>query len=135
MKSALANIGEGKLSSFAHKLERAGKEQDFAVMFGLTSVFLDDLRKLIERVTPKEEDDVADFDSDPEFLREKLHLIQISCETYNKKSAKDALTELKQKSWSISTRTLLNSLSEFLLYGDFEKAAAVVRDAVVKENF
>jgi len=134
MKSALANINEGKLSSFAFKLERAGKERDYAVMSELTSIFLDDLRKLVERVTPKEENDVANFDSDPDFLREKLLLIQISCETYNKKIAKDALTALKQQSWSSSTRTLLNTLSELLLYGDFEKVAAVIKDVVAKEN-
>jgi len=130
MKSALANIGEAKLSSLALELEKAGRERDFAVMSGSTREFLDELRKVVEKVTPKEEAEAAD--SDPEFLRKKLQLIQVSCETYNKKAAKDALTELKQKSWSNSTRKLLDSLSELLLYGDFEKAAAAAREVLNK---
>jgi len=134
MKSALANVGEERLSALAFELEQAGRKRDFAVMYEKTSKLLDGLRQVIRKVAPKEDSQVADDDSEPEFLRKKLYLIQVSCEAYNKKVAKDALAELKQKSWSYSTKKLLNSLAGFLLYGDFDKAAASVKEAITKEG-
>jgi len=128
MKSALANIGEARLSALALALEQAGREQNLSVMTNSTGGFLDGLRKVIDKVRPKENGAIINFDLDPGFLRRKLHIIQISCETYNKKAAKDALLELKQKSWSASTRSLLDSLTELLLCGDFDKAAACIRE-------
>jgi CheY-like chemotaxis protein len=54
MKSAVGNIGENELSSFAQKLEDAGKKNDKSEMLSETSLFIDGLRELIKKITPKE---------------------------------------------------------------------------------
>jgi PAS domain S-box-containing protein len=54
MKSALASVGETELSAFALKLEKAGETHAIAEMLSETPLFIDGLRKLIEKITPKE---------------------------------------------------------------------------------
>jgi PAS domain S-box-containing protein len=54
MKSAVANIGETELSAFAQKLEQAGKNNDTSEMLSETSDFINKLRELIIKITPKE---------------------------------------------------------------------------------
>jgi HPt (histidine-containing phosphotransfer) domain-containing protein len=56
MKSALARAGETELSALASKLEQAGKMRDTSVMLSETPRFVDGLRDLIKRITPKEEE-------------------------------------------------------------------------------
>jgi PAS domain S-box-containing protein len=55
MKSAVANVGETELSAFALKLEKAGKANDTAEMLSETPLFVDGLRELIKKITPKED--------------------------------------------------------------------------------
>ena len=136
MKSALANIGEAKLSDFAFMLEQAGREQNVAVLTHETPAFLTALRKLVKKLGPgKKEDDsgTADDDMDDEsrdYLREKFIAIQAACAEYNKKTARDALAELRQKTWPAPIKELLNNISEHLLHSDFEEAANIAGDYV-----
>ncbi|MDR0466817.1 MAG: response regulator, partial [Deltaproteobacteria bacterium] len=53
MKSALANIGEPELSSFALRLEQAGRARDTATMTTETPSFLSALRAVTEKFAPK----------------------------------------------------------------------------------
>jgi PAS domain S-box-containing protein len=54
MKSALASAGEAGLSDFALKLEKAGKNNDTSEMLSETPDFINKLRELIIKITPKE---------------------------------------------------------------------------------
>jgi signal transduction histidine kinase len=56
LKSALVRLGEAELAAFAHKMEQAGRKHDIAVLSAETPVFLEALRAMIEKITPKEED-------------------------------------------------------------------------------
>ena len=127
IKSALSNIGQSELSAFAFRLEQAGRAWDTDVISSETPVFLDSLRVLVEEITPKEKDNGDKTeDEDRAFLREKLLEIKAACGTYDKKTAKDLLTELKKKTWSKQTRELLGVISELLLHSDFDEAANIV---------
>jgi PAS domain S-box-containing protein len=55
MKSVLASVGETELSAFALKLEKAGNMKDIAEMLSETPLFIDELRELIKKITPKED--------------------------------------------------------------------------------
>jgi len=137
MKSVLANIGEERLSKTALYLEDAGKHKHFDIIKTHTPDFLEDLKNIVEKIKPPEEAGYGDHgadgvDEDEAYLREKLSVIKTACEEYDISAANDALHELKQKTWSSSTRKLLESLTELLLYGDFEKAAADAREALNK---
>ncbi|MDR0320703.1 MAG: response regulator [Treponema sp.] len=125
MKSALANIGETELSAFALKLEEAGKQGNTAVLSSETAAFLEGLRAVTGKIKPKEDGKTTTVDSDDDrlYLHEKLAQIQKASAALDKKTAKDALSELQQKTWSPPIKDLLGAISDYLLHSEFEKAA------------
>jgi CheY-like chemotaxis protein len=135
VKSALANIGETELSDMALKLEQAGREQNVDAMIAGTPEFLRALQAVIGRIMSNDGgggSETPDQDSDDArvLLHEKLLAIQTACAEYNKKAAKEVLAELRQKTWSRQTGTLLDAIAGHLLHGDFEKAADAAGDSI-----
>ncbi|MDR2580619.1 MAG: response regulator [Fibromonadaceae bacterium] len=63
MKSALANIGEKKLSAWAYKLETGGRERDLDLITISTPDFLNEMRILLEKIRPESEDDMEEYNS------------------------------------------------------------------------
>ena len=55
------------------------------------------------------------------FLREKSAVIKEACETFNKKTVKNAIDELRQKTWSKAVGELLAVMDENLLNDDYEE--------------
>jgi signal transduction histidine kinase/CheY-like chemotaxis protein/HPt (histidine-containing phosphotransfer) domain-containing protein len=135
MKSALANIGEDELSAFAKRLEAAGRDQNVEVITNETYDFLNDLKMLVERITPEESGgDKEAIDDDFAYLDEKLLLFRAACVVYDKKAAKEVIIELKKKTWSRSVKKMLNTLTEHLLHSEFEEAANIARDYEKDDN-
>jgi signal transduction histidine kinase/CheY-like chemotaxis protein len=133
MKSALANIGETGLSDTALKLEQAGRAEDIPVMKSETPAFLEALREAIRKYKLKEDDGAIEQEESDEmraYLNEKLIAIQTGCENYDMAAVNRALDELEQKKWPRSVKKILDTVSEYLLSGDFEEAAELVEDAV-----
>jgi signal transduction histidine kinase/FixJ family two-component response regulator/HPt (histidine-containing phosphotransfer) domain-containing protein len=131
MKSALANIGETALSDSALKLEQAGRARDTAVMTAETPAFLNSLRAFIGKIKPKEIDEggeTADANIDRPYLLEKLAVLRETCAEYNKKAAKDAVAELRQKTWPRPVNKLLDAISEHLLHSEFADAAGLAEN-------
>jgi HPt (histidine-containing phosphotransfer) domain-containing protein len=129
MKSALTNIGETGLSAAAFKLEQAGRAGDVKVMIAKTPAFLEALRNVVEKNKPKEEDaDGEATDEDAAYLSQKLADLQAACADYDKRTAKEITSELKQKTWPHQVKELLNTISEYLLHSDFEEAAKLAKD-------
>jgi CheY-like chemotaxis protein len=130
MKSALANIGETSLSGAAAKLEAAGREQNMKVIMTEIPSFLELLYGVIHKLEAKslEREKGAEeiTDSDLQQLKEKLLEIQAACTAYNKKTAKDLLTELMKYYWPPEIKELLSKISECLLHSDFDEAAALI---------
>jgi CheY-like chemotaxis protein/two-component sensor histidine kinase len=132
IKSALANIGELELSALASKLEQAGRDRDSTLMASETPAFLDALRKLIVNITPKEADESSDItDEDRVYLREKLLELKAACVAYNKKVARDTLTEIEQKAWPRPTGEMLDAIGEQLLHSKFKAIVSIVDEAVL----
>jgi len=124
MKSALANIGETKLSDTALKLEQAGREQNIAVITAETPAFMDALRLLIDKYKPAGNDDIIEVsDDDMVYLRNKLLDIKTACQTFDITAAKDALGSLRQKTWPRYINGMLDEISVHLLHSAFKKAA------------
>ena len=124
-KSALANVGESSLSVLAGKLEQAGRENDTALITAETPAFLDELRAVIVKLAPqKQEEEKRELtDGDYAYLREKLHVIKEVCEVYDKITAKETITGLRQKPWPPAVRELLDIMAGQLLSGDFEEVS------------
>jgi len=126
IKSALANIGEADLSETARELEQAAIEKNTTVMSEKTPAFMDALKSLIKELAPaRYSDDAQISGDDAAYLREKLLEVKTACEAINKKDAKAAVTDLKQKEWPHRIHEILDEISVHLLHSDFEQAAAI----------
>jgi len=138
MKSALANIGETELSGEAAKLEQAGREKNAQLILSALPEFTDSLQILIDRLKPDEtgaEGEIITISgADEQYLREKMLEIFDACTNLNKKAAKDALTEIKKKTWTKPVRDKLGTISEQLLHSEFSEAAAAAKE-ILEKNY
>jgi len=138
MKSALANVGEADLSAEASKLEQAGRENNVNLILLALPGFIDSLRAVIDKLQPGEEDshDQENYpiDGDKEYLYEKLLAIIDACVSFNKKSAKDALADLKQKTWPRSIKSQLSNIANHLLHTEFDDVASIARDMMNEQR-
>jgi PAS domain S-box-containing protein len=134
MKSALANIGEAELSNAALRLEQAGREKDIIMMSSKTNDFLDSLRMVIKKLKPADDENESSEDSRDalDYLREKLAVIHKACVSFDKKTIKDTLSELKEKTWSHDTKEMINKIAEYLLHSEFDNAAALADEYIKK---
>jgi PAS domain S-box-containing protein len=140
IKSALANIGETGLSALAAKLEKAGRERDITLLSEETPAFLTALRTVIEKnklIRDKIDNKDADQDryDDLVYLHEKLAVIKEACTEQDKKTAKDTLSLLRQKSWPQSIMELLETMAEHLLHSEFTEVANLAQDYSNRNNF
>jgi len=130
MKSALANIGETELSGFASRLEEAGRSQNIAQIANDTPTFLSSLRAIISKINPNKNNDnkaeVVISEEEEKALIEKLSVIQKACIEYEKKTVKNTLAQLKEKTWPQEINNLLDDLSEQLLHSEFIKIANII---------
>jgi CheY-like chemotaxis protein len=131
MKSPLASIGEAELSALASRLEQAGRERDASVIASQTPAFLDALREVIEKITPREDgEDGGMTDADQAYLREKLGALKAACAAYNKKAARDAQAEIGQKAWPRQTQERLDVIAERLLHSKFKEIARLADEVL-----
>jgi len=130
-KSALANIGETGLSETARALEQAAKEKNIAVITEETPAFIGALKSLIKKLGEAGGLSGARVSGeDAAYLRKELLEVITACQAINKKAAKEAVNDLKQKIWPPGIHGVLDSLSACLLHSDFEKAASIAENAV-----
>jgi HPt (histidine-containing phosphotransfer) domain-containing protein len=132
MKSALANIGEKELSTVALRLEQAGRDKNINVLLSETSNFIGEMRKVIKKIKPKDEESIEDTQDTLAYLRDKLKIIREACEAYDKKTTKAALAELRENTWSHKTKELINLIAAQLLHSDFDKTMVLI-DEYLKE--
>ncbi|MCL2443285.1 MAG: ATP-binding protein, partial [Treponema sp.] len=112
MKSVLLNIGESKLSAAALKLEQAGEAGKITEIVTDTPSFMNALRFIVEKHTPKTFDNYNEISAnDMIFLKEKLSEIKTACERIQKRAAKTALDELRSKIWPHTINELLDEVS------------------------
>ncbi|MCL1805491.1 MAG: transporter substrate-binding domain-containing protein [Clostridiales bacterium] len=125
MKSALANIGEAELSAVALKLEAAGREGNTTAMTTETPAFLDALRVVTERLAPHDEGGGGEAaDADLPYLRETLLKIKEACGSFDKKTARNLIGELRDKPWPQPIGEFLSDIAEHLLHSDFDELTA-----------
>jgi HPt (histidine-containing phosphotransfer) domain-containing protein len=127
LKSALANIGETKLSELAKELEQAGREKNTAYITDETPAFLKGLRAVVDKLKPDKIEHGAGeaTEEDLSYMRKMLVAIKEACAEYDVDAAMAALAELKQKPWPGEYGELLDTISEHLLHSDFDEAEAL----------
>jgi HPt (histidine-containing phosphotransfer) domain-containing protein len=127
LKSALANIGETKLSGLAKELEEAGREKNTAYIADETPAFLKGLRAVVDKLNVGKEEHRAGEATEEElaYLGKMLLAIKEACAEYDIDAAMATLAELKQRPWPGEYDELLDTISEHLLHSDFDEAEAV----------
>jgi CheY-like chemotaxis protein/HPt (histidine-containing phosphotransfer) domain-containing protein len=131
MKSALANIGEKDLSEEALKLETAARERDTKLIMTEIPTFFEKLHSVINKFESKEETPVNSEDTyDYVYLKEKLLAVKAACESYDKKTAKNTLSEIRKRTWTHFVNEQLSGFAEYLLHSDFDEAVKTINDYV-----
>jgi signal transduction histidine kinase/CheY-like chemotaxis protein len=127
IKSALYNIGEPEASKAALALEKAGSGGNKDAIAEGVPAFIESLESLIEKHKPQEaQTDGPASAGDIDFFREKLNEIIAACEKYNVRAAKNALADLKAKSWQREINTVLDAMAMDMLHGKYK---AVIQTA------
>jgi len=125
MKSALANIGETKLSQMANTLEKAGKAGDRHTLAKQTMEFIDALRDTVVKTEAAIKTDDAVEDENPELLKTHMGIIAKACRDYDEKKAAESLETLKSMTWTAETRGRIEKITALLLHSEFDDAADV----------
>ncbi|GHT12559.1 hypothetical protein FACS1894170_07530 [Planctomycetales bacterium] len=130
LKSALANLGAGKLSQRAAALERAGKNGDIQAMAFDTESFLTALTDLstkiqsristIRRETPKEDSAVLVV------LNTSLKDILKALQALDAVAMNTILDKLTENLWSSEVQEFLDEVSQEILLGNYREAAALI---------
>ena len=121
IKNVLESVGERALSEAAYELEKAGRDGNRAVISSDALIFLDGLREIIQKIESNEDTTIS-AEEDSAYLRTKLLEFRQTCLSYDKKQAKNILSDIYSKRWSRQTKEFLSNLSELLLHSDFEEA-------------
>jgi len=136
MKSALANIGETRLSDIAYRLEKTAALQvtehngEITILLKETSEFIMNLKSFLKKIKSQEADDRCECSHDDMvFLQNKLNDIKTACGKLIPKDAKKALNELKQKTWPGRINSYLEEISLYLLRGEYSKAVSAAEKA------
>ncbi|MCL1901378.1 MAG: ATP-binding protein [Firmicutes bacterium] len=124
LKSALANIGQAELSKAALNLEQAGREKNIVIVKNETPAFVVSLKNIIKELKQDKGGETLEKGK-ADFLHFKLSEIKAQCSVFDKKAAKDALAELKQKSWPEKIKKQIEAISGYLLHSDFDEAVNV----------
>jgi hypothetical protein len=97
-----------------------------------TPEFLRKLRIIMEKLAPPEENGGNnETHTDYAYLSEKLITVKNACKLYDKKTAKEAINELRQISWPPGVKELLSLMAEHLLSGDYNEVSRTA-DAIEK---
>ena len=131
IKSALANIGELKLSASALKLEQAGADDNLNFIESETPALIDSLNELIGNFKVEEKDEPADVShEDMSLLLTKLYDIKLACEAVNLRALKSTLKEIKEKAWPENVSSVIDEISVYLLRGELKNITSVVEKAL-----
>jgi HPt (histidine-containing phosphotransfer) domain-containing protein len=126
MKSALAYIGEHKISEMAFALEKAGLDADAGFISANAEGLIKELEALSENLRPAETAAApgAGAGEDMAYLAEHLETVKTACENYDDAAAYAALDRLNEKPWGAETAAALGQIRDMLfLRSDFEAAA------------
>jgi len=127
MKSVLRNIGEPKLSEVALELELAGKAYDIAVIIKETPKFISSLKSLVEKYQPVCNNININLTGDDiVYLKDNMEKIKTACQSFDKKTIKLILDEIKVKDWPSHIKDGIIELEAHVLHSAFDKVKTLV---------
>jgi len=125
IKGSLSNIDEVDLISAARKLEKAGINKRINVIMAETPSFIHALRAFVERTKPTHDGSTEDIsDDDTVFLMKKMNEFKLACETFDIRTARSAMADLRRKTWPSDIKVTIDELFLNLIRGDFNKVVS-----------
>jgi len=119
LRSALANVKNHELATFAGNLEHLANENEFVTIAKKSPAFLAKLRDFVDEIRPKSE--CGDISGDAELFSKKLQEIREACKDYDEITAESALEELESSLWTAEQKELLSKISHNLLLSNFDE--------------
>ena len=131
LKSAAANIGADRLSEIAKTLEMAGEQEDFAFIEAYNGKFLASLESLLgvlKEFIPKREENKYGENRffDREACKSELIKLKIALDDMEAGVINRTVGVLEKMPCSEETAAAIRTISENILVGDYEGAAALV---------
>ena len=93
---------------------------------------MEELRILLKRLEPQQDQDVSSTGEDIADLRDNLLTVKAMCEDYNRKGALDALSGTIR--YFDKRKKVFEGVREYILHSDFEEAEDAV-EAYMSENY
>jgi len=136
LKSALANIGVGRLSENAKELEFAGKKNDAAfirsnnIQFMMNlEALLDNIKNAISSNSDGEQKTVVDF----ELLRSELNRLREALESMDSAAIDKTVENLREFSQADGIGSSIENILQSILIGEYDEAAVMI-DTIMKRN-
>ena len=130
VKGSLSNINEVDLVSTARKLEKSGVNKRINVIMTETPSFIQALKAFIVRSKPTKLSDSVDIsDDDTEFLMKKMSKFKKACETFDIRTARSVMADLRKKPWPPEIKITIDELFLYLTRGDFSKVVSEAEKA------
>jgi signal transduction histidine kinase/DNA-binding NarL/FixJ family response regulator/HPt (histidine-containing phosphotransfer) domain-containing protein len=135
IKSAAGTVGAAEVSMEAAELEEAGKAGDMEAIRKTLPLFHERLTRLIEgigKVTAEKTGRVEAGDGGQEELTALLPTLRAALEAKNMKEIDKLLEKTEQLALSVQTREAINTVSDKVLMGEYQKAFDEV-ERILKE--
>jgi CheY-like chemotaxis protein len=145
IKSACANVGNINLSEMAKELEFAGKENKKDLIAEKLPVFLEKLQSYLEELSPAPAENSATntvnsneqsgettgvIAFDAVFINDKLLEIAFACDNFDEMTAEPIIKELEKTPCPPDIKEKIESVSELILFSEFEQAANICREII-----
>jgi CheY-like chemotaxis protein/HPt (histidine-containing phosphotransfer) domain-containing protein len=131
LKSASANIGANALSEMAKELETAGERKDLDFINSATPKVLTELELLLKRITDALgiDEEIAVVEEGPfniELIKDELFNLKKAIEILDAGTINRTIEKLKKNAQPGKAGASIGNISEKLLFGDYDEAAALV---------
>ena len=127
MVGALANVNAKELSETASRMERVVREGKSTIVYSELQSFITELRRLIFRFIPHEDEEPEEENADLNYLYEHLQIVQQACDNFDRQVLKDTIIQLRQRVWPTYIKESLGAMALNLLSGDYDELARAAK--------
>jgi hypothetical protein len=118
-------------------MEEWGRIGNYGGIFAETPGFINDLRACMEKIGGPAEAAANAADKDEHVSDEALRqwmMLRDACQAYEKKTAKNTLTQLMEITKGTRLTEVLNTISKHLLHSSFDKAADAAQEVIASSS-
>ena len=126
VKTLLRSIHKVELAQHAATLEKLCYEKNEAVFAAHLPSFASELKAVLQEYSKDQSTQNEKVLGDSKELLVQLQQLEEACESFDKKTAKSILQQLKEKAWRVEEEKLITELSALLLSGDYDEIMELI---------